>query len=156
MPFPQFSSPKVSEWVLLMNPSSSPEEPLLGHSQKNPVSNQASLTGTHTLWTYGQSPIVCCAIYGSVACHLFCLSETSMTPVWILSLSGRRLLSRTLSLYITSYLLCSFLMRLTAVKMCSHNDCQKKKKSKNRRGMSLHLILYLQWQHATAKPHFYY
>ncbi len=40
---------------------------------------------SHTQWTYGQSPIVCCAIYGSVACHLFCLSETSMTPVWILN-----------------------------------------------------------------------
>lgn len=40
---------------------------------------------SHTQWTYGQSPIVCCAIYGSVVCHLFCLLETSMTPVWILN-----------------------------------------------------------------------
>ena len=72
-----------------------PEELLLERSQKNPISNQASVAGaqkhththtrahthTQTQWTYGQSPIVCCAIYGSVACHLFCLSETSMTPV---------------------------------------------------------------------------
>lgn len=65
----------------------------LGHSQKNPILNQANVAGahtqththTHTQWTYGQSSIVCCAIYGSVVCHLFCLSETRMTPVWILN-----------------------------------------------------------------------
>lgn len=67
-------------WIPLI-----PEEPLLGHSQKNPYLKPSQCDWrSHTLWTYGQSPIVCCAIYGSVACHLFCLSETRMTPVWIL------------------------------------------------------------------------
>lgn len=100
---------------------------------------------SHTQWTYGQSPIVCCAIYGSVVCHLFCLSETSMTPVWILNkrlflMYGRRLLSFNRSLYITNDWHSAFLIRLTVMrlfllmKFCTHNDCQVSyQKSDNQR-----------------------
>lgn len=79
--------PTKIEWRGVADESLSfPEEPLMGRSQKNPISKASQCNWrSHTLWTYGQSPIVCCSIYGWVACHLFCLSETSMTPVWILN-----------------------------------------------------------------------
>lgn len=55
-------------------------------------------------------------------------------------MSGRRLLSLNLSLYIINDWSCAFLMRLTVMflflfmEMCAHNDCQVSyQKSKNQR-----------------------
>lgn len=80
---------------------------------------------SHTRWTYGQSPIVCCAIYGWVACHLICLSETSMTPVWILNkmpfMSGRRLF--LLNLFLSGIELFSVIL-VFFVKSSAHSNFQ--------------------------------
>lgn len=127
------------EWRGVADESLSfPEELLMGRSQKNPISKASQCNWrSHTLWTYGQSPIVCCSIYGWVACHLFCLSETSMTPVWILNKKGfffpLRLWESCCHLILptpppsTVRLLFSrdWQMRLfLAMKICSLDDCQ--------------------------------
>lgn len=126
---------------------------------------------SHTQWTYGQSPIVCCAIYGSVACHLFCSSETSMTPVWILNKRLFLCLGEGCChlIFLTNYWYCAFLMRLTVLflfllmEIWAHNDCQVSfQKSKNQRIVEASMciwalikamlhFLFTHWQHTLAQ-----
>ena len=60
-----------------------PEEHSLRCSQKNPSHQKPSQCGllalTDKQWTYGQSPIICSAVYGPVDCHLCGLQGARMS-----------------------------------------------------------------------------